>query len=161
MLAVINDLPITEDMVTLMSGSKVKKKEMKALRLILAEQIGEIVKKEVREDFIDFYSKEIQKARKMGLTLVNQEVNEKTGNSKFTASDKFIKIMRSFFENLSNGGTQSNQSKKRIVVNNVDGTKSQSGSDADSQTSFYIIEGSTKRKAESLRKITSSNPARQ
>lgn len=97
----------------------------------------------------------------MGLTLVNEEINEKTGNSKFTASEKFINIMRSYFENLSNGGTKSNQSKKRIVVSNTDGTLSQSGSDADSQTSFYIIEGSTKRKAESLRKVTSSNPARQ
>lgn len=59
MLAIINDLPVTEDMVMIVSGSKVNKKEVKALRLILAEQIGEIVKQEVREEFIDFYSKEI------------------------------------------------------------------------------------------------------
>ena len=53
--------------------------ELKAIRSLCVEQFGQVVSKQIRDDFIDFYQKEIVKARNMGMQLAKAEIDEKTG----------------------------------------------------------------------------------
>ena len=78
----------------LVAGSSVGKEELKAIRSLCVEQFGNIVSKTIRDDFIDYYQKEIIKARKMGMQLVRSEIDEKTGEPTMKASNKFLEIMQ-------------------------------------------------------------------
>ena len=51
----INELPVTDDMASLIKGSSVNTDGLKAIRLLCAQQLSEIVEKDVRDEFIDFY----------------------------------------------------------------------------------------------------------
>ena len=53
--------------------------ELRAIRSLCVEQFGQVVSKQIRDDFIDFYQKEIVKARNMGMQLAKAEIDEKTG----------------------------------------------------------------------------------
>lgn len=72
-------MPITEEMLKLVAGSSVGESELRAIRSLCVEQFGSVVSKEIRDEFIDFYQKEIIKARNMGIQLAKAEIDEKTG----------------------------------------------------------------------------------
>ena len=57
-------------MFSIVAGSTVTEDELKALRILCAEQFKEIVERNIRDEFIGFYQNEIVKARKMGMALV-------------------------------------------------------------------------------------------
>ena len=62
---------------------------LKALRIIFAEQFADNFEAELRKDFAAFYQKEVEKARKLQLTLVKKRETE-TGDIQIKADDKFI-----------------------------------------------------------------------
>ena len=57
----------------------------------------------IRDDFLDFYHKEIIKARNMGMQLAKTEIDENTGEPTLKASDKFLNIMQTYFTDLASG----------------------------------------------------------
>lgn len=65
----VNEMPITKEMQNLVLGSSVGNDELKAIRACCVTQFSSLVTKMVRDDFIDFYQKEIIKAKKMGMLL--------------------------------------------------------------------------------------------
>ena len=78
-----------------------------------------MVTRAIRDDFIDFYTKEITKAKKMGMQLARAEMDEK-GQPTMKASDKFISIMRSYFEDLATGKRKIKMNGKSVDLENID-----------------------------------------
>ena len=79
LITVVSRLPITDEMKKLVAGSSVGEEELRAIRALCVEQFGSIVTRTIRDDFLDFYHKEIIKARDMGIQLAKSEIDESTG----------------------------------------------------------------------------------
>lgn len=64
---------------------------------MFAEQYSDNFEAELRKDFAAFYQKEVEKARKLQLTLVKKRETE-AGDIQISADDKFIKVMQNYFD---------------------------------------------------------------
>ena len=95
----VNKMPVTDDMMTLVGGSSISEDQIKALRVLMVEQFGDSVSQDLKDNFVDFYHREILKARQMGMSLVQSE-KDKDGKTQIKASDKFLKVMQDYFHNL-------------------------------------------------------------
>ena len=60
-------MPITPEMFAIVAGTgKIGEAELKLIRNHSVKQFGAVVSKLIREEFLDFYTKEVKNARKMG-----------------------------------------------------------------------------------------------
>lgn len=100
LLEELSNQPITQEMFSIVAGSEIKEDGLKALRMLSAEQIKDIVQRYAREEFIAFYEKEIVKARKMGMLLAQKQMDQQTGKPTIKASEKFLQIMQEYFTRL-------------------------------------------------------------
>ena len=143
------------------AGSNTDEEGVKAIRILGVMQAKEIIERHLRNEFTDFYKGEISKARKMGMQLSKEQIDEKTGKPTIKANETFLKVVHQYFTDKKADRTidqrQSNPT-RRVVVDNIeeDETPQQSDSDA-SQTSYYIISGSSQKKAQTIRKTVKMN----
>ena len=62
---------------------------LKALRIMFAEQYSDKFEADLRKDFAAFYQREVEKARRLQLTLVKKR-ETLSGDVQIRADDKFI-----------------------------------------------------------------------
>ena len=61
-------VPISDEMMSV-AGSNTDEEGVRAIRMLSVMQAREIIEKNLRNEFTDFYKGEIAKARKMGMQL--------------------------------------------------------------------------------------------
>lgn len=79
-------------MQALFGGTGINEENIRAFRRLCIEQFGPLVEKEVRDEFIDFYTKKINEALNLRMKLLQTEVDPK-GEPYMRASDRFFKII--------------------------------------------------------------------
>ena len=96
---------------------------MKAIRMLGVMQAKEIIERHLRNEFTDFYKGEISKARKMGMQLSKEQIDEKTGKPTIKANETFLKVVHQYFTDKKADRTidqrQSNPT-RRVVVDNIE-----------------------------------------
>lgn len=120
-------------MQALFGGTGINEENIRAFRRLCIEQFGPLVEKEVRDEFIDFYTKKINEALNLRMKLLQTEVDPK-GEPYMRASDRFFKIIENYFQKLAQGPADGKWARHKSKKRTASGKKIKSNEDEDDST---------------------------
>ena len=90
-------MEITEQMKALFGGSNINEANVRAFRVLILEQLRPLVEKEVRDEYVDFYTQKIEEALTVRMRML---VAKNDPEQYMKASEQFLKIMQNYFTDL-------------------------------------------------------------
>lgn len=107
-------MDIPEDARKIADGA-LSEDQLKALRILFAEQYADAFGLEIKKEFNLFYHKEVLKAQEMQMTLVRKKMME-GGDLSLRAEEKFIGTLSDYFMSVTKDGRNRMGTRRRTRV---------------------------------------------